>query len=161
MNLNKAFIPKLSLTKNFNTGNLMDKANQLIQMRVNREMRKNTEDLTLEKLEANKDNDTDSETEAYFNITPSHLEAMRKFRGHHKESVARPLPDDSEDDATPNRKRYSPGKKSHHFRVSDNISRLMDDKRSTIKEQVEDEEEFTGSSLNISGTLHFVHGSKH
>ena len=33
------------------------------------------------------------------------------------------------------------------------ISRFIDDKRSTIKEQMEEEEEFTGSSMNMSTTL--------
>ena len=46
------------------------------------------------------------------------------------------------------------------WRVNENISRLIDEKRSTIKEQAEDEEEFTGNSINISGNLQLIRSSK-
>lgn len=139
--------------------NLKMKAEELVQRRVNREMRKHTEDLTLEKLfEKKGEEDYDSGDEK--NITPRQIINIKKLYRHHKNSVAKPLTEDSEDDATPMSMRRSPHKSPKDFRVSDNVSRLMDDKRSTIKEQVEDEEEFTGSSLNISGNLQFIKGSK-
>lgn len=140
--------------------NLKLKAEELVQRRVNREMRKHTEDLTLEKLVANRENDEEYDSDTEDRATPSNIVNIKKLYRHHKQSVSRPLPEDSEDEATPMSMKMSPGKSPRDIRVSDNVSRLMDDKRSTIKEQVEDEEEFTGSSLNISGNLHFISGGK-
>lgn len=139
--------------------NLKLKAEELIQKRVDRERRKHTEDFQLEKLVANREeNVTDEGTDR--NVTPTNFGSIRMIRGHHKDSVAKPLTEDSEDDTSPISRRRSPTKFQNNFRVSENVSRLMDDKRSTIKEQVEDEEEFTGSSLNISGNLQFIRSSK-
>lgn len=147
----------MSLRRNYLADNLKQKAEELIQKRVDRERRKNTEDYKLEKLVL-KDNQT-FETEGNEDNNFGHTSrAIKKFR-HHKESMAKPLNDDSEDES-PISKRHSPTKYYKDMRVSENISRLMDDKRSTIKEQIEDEEEFTGSSLNISGNLKFIHATK-
>ena len=159
MTIYKNIVPKMTLTRTYMADNLKLKAEELVQRRVDRERRKHTEDFQLEKLVANKD-ENGSESDTELNATPSNF-SVKKKRMEHKDSVAKPLTEDSEDDASPMTKRRSPTKFQNTFRVSDNVSRLMDDKRSTIKEQVEDEEEFTGSSLNISGNLHFIRGSKH
>jgi hypothetical protein len=161
----KAINPKMALTRNMMGENLKLKAEELVQRRVDRERRKHTEDFQLEKLVVNKDNlSEESETEMTISQAPNNV---RILRGHHKESVARPLTEDSEDESpigkrkTPLGKNRSPNKYYYNnFRVSENVSRLMDDKRSTIKEQVEDEEEFTGSSLNVSTNLNFIRASK-
>ena len=146
----------MTLTRTYMADNLKNKAKELVQRRVDRERRKNTEDFQLEKLVAYKDeNESDSESELKY--TPSHSFSIKKAI-RHKDSVAKPLYDSDDGTSSVSRNR-SPVKYQNSFRVSDNVSRLMDDKRSTIKEQVEDEEEFTGSSLNISGNLHFIRGS--
>ena len=138
--------------------NLKLKAEELIQRRVNKERRKHTEDFKLEKLTINKCDDSDESQENP--TTQPDIQPSYKKKAMHKESMAKPLGDDSEDESAISRK-CSPNKYYKDMRVSDNISRLMDEKRSTIKEQIEDEEEFTGSSLNISQTLQFIRSSKH
>lgn len=151
----------MTLTRNYNAQNLKNKAEELVQRRVKRELRKHTEDLTLEKLVGQKENDEEYGSDAHHPHTPTNIGNIRKlYRHHHKNSVSKPLTEDSEEDGTFSGMMSSPQKSPKHFRVSENVSRLMDDKRSTIKEQVEDEEEFTGSSLNISGNLHFIQSSK-
>lgn len=152
----KSVTPKMGLRRNYLADNLKLKAEELIQRRVDRERRKNTEDINLEKLVPAK-NDHTYETEEAEDNPFSY--SMKKIHRPHKESMAKPLTEDSEDESPYSRKN-SPNKYYKDMRVSENISRLMDDKRSTIKEQIEDEEEFTGSSLNISGNLHFIHASK-
>ena len=146
----------MTLTRTYMADNLKLKAEELVQRRVDRERRKRTEDFHLEKLVASKGEDG-SGSENDIDTSPNHFSILK---GKHKESDAKPLGEDSESNASPMSKRRSPTKFQNTFRVSDNVSRLMDDKRSTIKEQVEDEEEFTGSSINISGNLHFIRGSK-
>lgn len=145
----------MTLTRNYNAQNLKMKAEELIQRRVNREMRKHTEDLTLEKLVAQREHEEEYSSDTDLGVSPNDIINIKRLYRHHKNSVSKRLNDDSEDGAA-----GSPNKSPKHFRISDNLSRLMDDKRSTIKEQVEDEEEFTGSSLNISGNLHFIQSSK-
>lgn len=156
----KASTPKMTLRRNYMADNLKLKAEELIQRRINKERRKNTEDYQIEKLTINKNPDSAESEDLEANPVTLPDKTMIKLKRHHKESMAKPLGDDSEDESPISRKR-SPSKYYKDMRVSENISRLMDDKRSTIKEQVEDEEEFTGSSLNISGNLHFIRGSKH
>jgi len=72
---------------------------------------------------------------------------------HHKGSIAKPLDGDSEDALS--YRRYSAEKIEFH----DGLSRFIGDKRSTIKEQTEDEEEFTGSSIHVSGNLQMLRSS--
>lgn len=155
----KASTPKMTLRRNYLADNLKLKAEELIQRRINKERRKNTEDYQIEKLTVNKNPDSAESEDLEANPVTLPDKTMIKLKRHHKESMAKPLGDDSEDESPMSRKR-SPSKYYKDMRVSENISRLMDDKRSTIKEQVEDEEEFTGSSLNISGNLHFIRSSK-
>ena len=73
---------------------------------------------------------------------------INKFKTHHKESYAKPLNDSEDDDISPI------SRKPHNIFYKDGyqseVSRFMDDKRSTIKEQLGEEEEFTGSSINMS-----------
>jgi len=93
------------------------------------------------------------------NIFHQNDKTRTKIRSHHKDSVAKPLNFESEDDDK------SPNSKSRHNMFykdgyQSEVSRYIDDKRSTIKEQMEEEEEFTGSSLNVSGNLNFSKGSK-
>lgn len=72
----------------------------------------------------------------------------RKMRKPHKESMAKPLNDSEDDDISPNsRNRKNPFYKDGY---QSEVSRFIDEKRSTIKEQMEEEEEFTGSSMNMS-----------
>lgn len=153
----KNMVPVMQLTRKYQADNLKLKAEELIQRRVMKERRKNTEDIQLEKLVANNKNNNSSGDETENNITYDNI-SPKKTMVRHKESIARPLNDESEDESTTNRWN-SPSKNYHNSRVSENISRLMDEKRSTIKEQVEDEEEFTGSSLNVSQNLHFIRSS--
>ena len=91
--------------------------------------------------------------------TPSPNSKIMKVKRYHKGSVAKPLNEDSDDESS-SLKKFPSLKFYNDWRVSDNVSRLIDDRRSTIKEQIEDEEEFTGSSLNISGNLHLIRSSK-
>ena len=84
---------------------------------------------------------------------------VNKVKRPHKESVAKPLYEDS-DDESPSSKKFWSGKVYLDGKFNDAMSKLIDDKRSTIKEQIEDEENFTGSSLNVSENLHLIGISK-
>jgi hypothetical protein len=152
----KSITPKIALRRNYMADNLKQKAEELIMKRVNRERRKNTEDFKLEKLTLHKQDDSD---ECEENPVTQPDKPPMKYKRPHKESMAKPLGEDSDDDS-PGSRRWSPKKYYKDMRVSENMSRLIDEKRSTIKEQIEDEEEFTGSSLNISGNLQFIKAGK-
>lgn len=126
--------------------------------RIRNERRKNTEDYRLEKLILEKtENSHESEEEKDIKMSPENK--ITTIKRYHKGSVSKPLIEDSEDES-PTPKKILNSLFYNDCRVSENVSRLIDEKRSTIKEQAEDEEEFTGSSLNISGNFHLIRSSK-
>lgn len=151
--------PKISMRRNYLADNLKQKADELVQQRLARERRKHTTDITMEKLTLNKCETTDNSFDGTEMSAAQKGVIYKKFKRPHKESMAKPLTTDSEDESPYSRK-HSPNKYYKDIRVSENMSRLIDDKRSTIKEQIEDEEEFTGSSLNVSQNLHIIRASK-
>lgn len=124
--------------------NLKLKAEEMVMRRLRNERRKNTEDFKLEKLNLEERKSCASE-EAKEESKSASGKAVTRAKRQHKGSMAKPLDEDDDDDS-PMIRKYACAREG----LSENLSRLINDKRSTIKEQVEDEEEFTGSSLNLS-----------
>ena len=157
----KSSTPKFNSRRDIMASNLKFKAEELMMKRTYKEQRKKTEDiianrqmLRIEESNANDESDDDIQN----NMLNSDKKIYKSKRPH-KESVAKPLNEDS-DDESPNSKKFYSGKVFNEVKINDAMSRLIDDKRSTIKEQIEDEENFTGSSLNVSEHLHLVGMSK-
>lgn len=140
---------KLALTRTYKADHLKVKAEELVMKRMQNELRKNTDDCHLVKLNLEQE-DCNFESDE----NNSHNLSVKKIKRPHKESFAKPLFNE-EDDESPLNKRLS-SKWGNDCKFNDNISRLMDEKRSTIKEQIEDEEEFTGSSQNFGDNLHKI-----